>query len=277
MHDFPELTVADLAAHPRHVVEKAVRSRSQVVYLGDGTVLARVLGRYKMLLSTKDRGFACHVMMDGYWEMWLTIFFARLIRPGMTVVDVGANFGYYSLLFSDAVGPSGSVIAVEPVPTTAATLTETLMLNGFASRAQVVAKALTAKPDGTVHLVVPAGEPKNAAVVAQAGKNTVEVPATNFDELARDLRRCDLVKIDAEGSEAAILEGMQETIARFHPALLLEFNVARYGDAADFLSRLRKSFGHPHMVDFDGAMRRVNDKTVLTQNVGEDWLLYFPG
>jgi hypothetical protein len=79
-------------------------------------VLARVLGGPKIFLSADDLGFGCHLMLDGYWESWLTLFFARYVTPGKTVIDVGANFGYYTILFAAGVGPSGRVVAIEPVP-----------------------------------------------------------------------------------------------------------------------------------------------------------------
>src|SRR5260370_19641668 len=89
-----------LATWARQRLEKAIRRQVQTVYLGNGLVLARILGRFKIFLRTDDRGFACHLMLDGFWEMWLTQFLARSIRSGMTVIDVGANFGYYTVLFA---------------------------------------------------------------------------------------------------------------------------------------------------------------------------------
>src|SRR3954451_10004273 len=112
----------------REDAEQAIRARVQTVYLGNGRVLNRVLGHLKLYMSTADRGFAGHVMLDGYWEIWLTLFFARYLEAGMTVFDVGANFGYYTLLFADAIGPRGRVIAIEPVPATADFLADSVGL-----------------------------------------------------------------------------------------------------------------------------------------------------
>lgn len=270
-----DLTLAELAAGSRTAAERAVRARAQAVYLGGDDVLARVLGRYKMLLSAKDRGFARHVMLDGYWEMWLTLFFARLVTPGMTVVDVGANYGYYTLLFADAVGPGGRVIAVEPVPDTAAALTENITLNGFAGRCELVAKALGACPEGTARMHVPFGEPKNAAVVPVDREGGIEVATTSLDAIGERLQRCDLVKIDAEGAEVDIVDGMSRLAARCGPAVLIEFNAARYPDPQRFLLRLREMFGAPALVTFDGTAQAVDDPALLGECVGEDRLLYF--
>ncbi len=73
-----------------------MRALCESAYLGDETALCRVLGRYKMFVDTSDNSLSPHLMLDGYWEMWLTEALARAIRPGMTVVDVGANLGYFT-------------------------------------------------------------------------------------------------------------------------------------------------------------------------------------
>ena len=88
------LSLDELCGPDRYRVECACRVATQAVYLGGHLLLSRILGRYKMFLDTRDRGFGSHVALDGYWEMWLTQFIARLIQPGMHVADIGANFGY---------------------------------------------------------------------------------------------------------------------------------------------------------------------------------------
>ena len=274
-HQLKELNYTALAAMTRPEAEIAIRARVQSAYLGDKVILSRILGGPKILLSTEDLGFACHVMLDGYWEIWLTLFFARMVRPGMTIIDVGANFGYYTLLFGQAVGGTGHVVAVEPAPTTAALLRKTIDLNGFAKRTRLVTAAAADRDDVDVHLYVPPTEPKNAAVVAQALPGSIMVPSVTIDRLTRDLSRLDLVKIDAEGSEMAILAGMNETIERFNPKILLEFNAARYADPQGFLSEIAKRYRRLSALDFEADAQPVNPSTVLETRYGEDWLLYF--
>ena len=75
-----------------------------------------------MYLDTRDVGFAQHIIMDGYWEYWVTQFMIEVVKPGFRVVDIGANFGYYTNLLSDLVGPDGCCLAIEPNPNTLAKL-----------------------------------------------------------------------------------------------------------------------------------------------------------
>jgi FkbM family methyltransferase len=272
------LVSADLASADRATMERAIRDRVQTLYLGDGVMLARVLGRHKMFLHTSDRGFACHVAMDGFWESWITQFFARTLKPGMVAVDVGANYGYYTLLFGEAVTASGHVLAIEPNPRAAHLMRESVLLNGMAGRTRVHEVAVGAPGVTESRLFVPSGEPKNAQLVEHAaypGGDVVTVAVTTLDALTADFERVDLVKIDAEGAEVGILAGMQAMIRRHRPDLALEFNAARYANARDFLDGLVALYGQVCVVGFDGRAVPVRPETVLTTQVGEDWILYF--
>lgn len=270
------LSLNEIAGMSRSEAEDAIRARVQTVYLGDNRLLTRILGRSKLFLSTLDVGFAGHVMLDGFWEMWLTQFFASIVRPGMTVIDVGANAGYYTILFGDAVGRNGRVVAVEPVPSTVALLRQSVALNGLSSYTRIVDVALGKDPQGQVCMMVPEGEPKNATVVSHDRPGSFRVPSTNLDTLARDLAldRVDLIKIDAEGAEEAIVAGMSEVLARYRPSVLLEFNAARSHNATDFVAFLRSSFSNLQKLDFHGRLQPITDRELLDTSSGEDILLF---
>ncbi len=209
------LNAALLGTMSRENAEREIRSRVQTVPLGDGVILSRVLGSQKMLLRASDRGFSRHVMFDGYWESWLTVFCARTLKPGMVAFDVGANLGYYTLLFADRVGINGKVIAIEPNPSTFALLQETVSLNGYDRNTTLVQAAATDRSEGEIELFVPFGEPKNATVATDGGERAAElrvsVPVVSIDHLSAGQQRVDFLKIDVEGAEQAVLAGMTET------------------------------------------------------------------
>ncbi|WP_422002631.1 FkbM family methyltransferase [Reyranella sp.] len=266
-----------LATWPRARLETAIKRRTQIAYLGNGLVLARCLGRHKIFLQASDRGFACNVMLDGYWEIWLTQLLAQRVRPGMTVVDVGANFGYYTLLLADAVGADGRVIAVEPNPTALALLRETVLLNGYADRTTIVSQALSGQ-EGQALLFCPDGEPKNAQLVGHRGYpggTTVEVATVTLDSITRDCARVDLIKIDAEGAETAIVNGMAELIARDRPTIILEFNAARYADPAAFLDSLTMRYAQAEEITLNGEILPVDRESVIDKAPRRDRLLLF--
>lgn len=273
------LSTADIGVLSRQEAEFQIQQRVQTAYLGDGVVLARVLGGQKMLLRAGDRGFSRHIMLDGYWESWLTVFCARMLKPDMTAFDVGANFGYYTLLFANRVGPAGRVIAIEPNPSTYALLSETVSLNGYDSMVTLVSEAASAISGATVELFVPLGEPKNATIAFSANERPAEsvtpVTTVSIDELAKDLRRVDFVKIDVEGAESDVLQGMAGTIERYRPTIVLEFNASRYADPSAILDRLLAAYGQVHEVTVEGTLSPVGRHTLLTERVQEDRLLCF--
>jgi FkbM family methyltransferase len=273
----PLFDVHEISSFLRPEGEARIRRLCQAVYLGDNEVLARCLGRYKMFLDSRDTGFAPHIMLDGYWEFWITRFVVRAVRPGMTVVDVGANFGYYSVLLADLIGDAGRLVAVEPNPHVAAKLRKTLSINGFDGRATVREVALTQAADGKIAFFMPAGQPLNSRVVppdsACEGGETITVGATNIDALCAKLDRVDFIKVDAEGAEAGIIEGMKETIARHRPTLLLETNAARGYDIAAVHALLAKSYPSIGYLDVDSRIKPATARDLQTVHVGEDWML----
>jgi FkbM family methyltransferase len=280
LQEAPLISPLELASADRFVLENRCRALTNPVYLGGDTALCRVLGFYKIYLDTNDTGFASHVLLDGFWEMWLTIFFARQVKPGMTVVDVGANFGYYTLLFGSLVGGEGHVYAVEPNPCVVAKLRRSISLNGLAGRTAII-EAAAGNSDDETTLFVPHGEPKNGTVISRPrnvsdGSGTLHnVPRIRLDRLAATVPRIDLVKIDAEGAEQDIIAGMAGILRRDKPLLLLEFNPARYGDPAAFLDELGSIYGRVRYIDFEANAAEARPQQVLSDRSGEDWLLLF--
>lgn len=269
----------ELAALDRPRAEAAIRTRVQSAFLGNNVALTRILGRYKFFVDTRDEGFGSHVLLDGYWEIWLTLFLARNLRGGMTVVDVGANCGYYSLMCAEFVGTDGRLVAVEPNPSAADLLERSISLNGFRDRTAIERTALGEESGRELLLYVPNCEPKNALivdtpeVVDPAAGRLVAVTSTTMDDLLADYRQVDFIKIDAEGSEERIYAGMEATVERHRPTIVMEFNAARYPDAGGFLDRMANAYGGMFHIDFDGAAMPVSRRELLETRRGQDWLL----
>jgi FkbM family methyltransferase len=280
---FGVIALEELATADRFELEHACRAQAQPVYIGDHTALCRILGRYKFYLDTRDQGFGSNVLLDGFWEMWLTIAIARHLKPGMVAIDIGANFGYYSLLMADLVGPEGLLVAVEPNPHVTPKLRASLALNGFASRSRVIEAAAAVTNEGCAHLYATLTEPKNAAIVSPetiadpAVATITTAPNWTADAIARERGRVDFIKIDAEGAEEDIIKGLRPLLLRHKPSLVLEFNAARYANARGFLADVMSCYRDLRVVDHDGSLAPIAAETVLTERVGEDRLLFFAG
>jgi len=268
--------VTDLAAMSRADAEHLIRGAVQTAYLGDHTALTRILGFQKFFVDTRDVGFGSHVLLDGYWEIWLTLFCLRNVKNGMVAIDVGANMGYYTVLFGSSVGPGGHVLAVEPNPRAAALLRRSVEINGYAPRTRVAQVACSDPATTSARLVIPTTEPKNAYITADGtnpGRNSIETECLTLDQVCEGCERVDFIKIDAEGSEERIFAGMSAVLERHRPMIVVEINVARYADPAAFVQRLRNVYGALRYVSYDGQAVEVAPDVLLSNNVGQDWLV----
>ncbi|GEM_PF-3176943 len=279
------LSLADIKDNSlRALVERYCEQRCSFIPMPDDQVLCKVLGKYLMWVDAFDRGLSPHLIFQGYWEMWVTEVMARFARRGTTVVDVGANVGYYTLLLAEAVGPEGKVIAFEPNPRIAEMLRMSVSINGYSSTVTVRSEAVSGKSGPGLTFAIPKHEPKNAGLVrsevdrnsytAQFGENIrfIDVPEITLDSLA--LTNVGIVKIDAEGAEESVWEGMQVTIDN-NPdiCIVLEFNCSRGYDAVDFYRRISTRFNVRH-IDFDGEIRPLTLDMLASQRAGEDWMLF---
>lgn len=151
-----------------------------------------------------------------------------LLSDGDTFVDVGANFGTFSLLASRIVGASGTVIAVEPQERLAAMIEESLMLSEI--QHCKVERVACGSASGERTLLVPVDDSGRAGFFAgfsgRPGHTEQRVMVTTLDALLERHRGTPptLIKIDVEGSEIDVLDGAESTIREFMPAILVELN-----------------------------------------------------
>lgn len=221
-------------------------------------------GRYRALASAPDRGrftarlaaeiggamFDCdlsdllsrEVCFTGLYEPPVTRVFQRQLRPDGTVIDVGANWGYFTLLAASAVGPSGAVVSLEPDPRQYDTLARNVAMNGFTHVTPI--RAAASASAGRVTLLGYADDEENRGVTriaadgeasAHGATRRFDVDGVTIDALMPPVREVDLVKIDVEGAEDLVLQGMREGLSlhryravllELHPGLLKARGVA---------------------------------------------------
>lgn len=139
--------------------------------------------------------------------------------PGQTFVDVGANVGTYSLMAASLVGPTGRVMAFEPVPETRARLECNVALN-HVPRLEIIPKALGSAP-GTTVLHVAAGASGLSSRYTQTDGSRVEVETTTLDRELAGAMAPTLIKIDVEGMELEVMRGARELLRGDSPPLIV--------------------------------------------------------
>ncbi len=190
---------------------------SQAAYLGDHTAVTFLENGIRILVDTRSIDIGIHLLTLGRWETPYTTLFTRMLAPGQTVLDLGANHGVYALLAAQAVGPAGRVHAFEPNPRLAHLVDMSLRLNGFGGWAEVHPVGASDAP-GTARLVFVdsfSGGGTVAAGAEAARHPGVDCRLVVLDEMFADPGfRPDVVKMDVEGHEGRVLRGMRGMLER---------------------------------------------------------------
>lgn len=247
------------------------------IYLGHHHALTQTCWGHKMFVDTDDVSLSPHLLIDGYWELWVTRLFRDWVKPGMSVVDVGSNIGYFTLIAAAQVGQEGHVYAFEPNPTTFALLRKNVEINGLGDRITLVQKAVFSESKTVrFHHLQRHHAYSSLNLYGEASLEKLQdelisfdVEATSLDEYFSNLdSMIDLVKIDIEGGEPHVLQGMQ-TLIRKSPniAIICEFESYRFqqagADPSAFLNELN---------NWGLTIRLINDQSQLV-NVSIDTLL----
>ncbi len=159
-----------------------------------------------------------------------------LIRPGMRVIDVGANIGYYVLLYQRVLQGTGQIICFEPERENLEELRQNVKNNGFGN-VEIIDKAVGSR-NGQV--LFRGGI--NGIVVDQ-GSGDYTVQMTTLDSALRE--GADLIKIDVEGYECQVLEGGERTIRKYRPSMFVEIHPSLLGGATvgEILGFLKSYYG----------------------------------
>ena len=174
----------------------------------------------------------------GVYERQVSACFRRALRPGMTVVDVGANLGYYSVIALGGTAPDGRVVAFEPDPANRALLTANLA--PFGARALVRPEAVAdGAGAGTLYLH-PDNKGKHSLLASAELGGGVPVATVALDAALAVLgvTPVHLVKIDIEGAEPRALAGMAATLSRDRPLVFLECAPRRWTRAGHDAARV---------------------------------------
>jgi FkbM family methyltransferase len=174
-----------------------------------------------MRLDANDRA---ELSINGIYEPLTTELVRAELAAGNVVLDVGANIGYYTLIFARGVGPEGRVFAFEPEPGNFALLQENVAANGY--RNVTLSRLAASDRAGRARLYL---DPVNAGDCriydSRDNRPSVEIETVRLDDVFEaSPERIDLIKMDIQGAEAAALRGMRRLLERHRQVrLVLEF------------------------------------------------------
>lgn len=222
-------SVKDIVSGIKSLLEANPGIRS--LYIGDYTVLVRLKFGRRLYVDSRDIGVAQHIMVTGVWEQHYTELVKKLVKKGDTFVDVGANFGYYSVLGGFLVGNSGKVFSFEPNPRPFELLEMSMKANGFLKpQSKNIFKLGVSDKAGESSFSFKEGDfgggsmfvPDSRKAKEQFSEVTIKLDS--LDHVLVEEKELDFVKIDAEGAEVSVLKGMQSLIKRSpNIKILMEF------------------------------------------------------
>lgn len=195
---------------------------------------------HKIFLDSKD---SSRLSIMGTYEPFETELVKKEIKKGDIVLDIGANIGYYTLIFAELVGEEGKVFAFEPEPTNFALLKKNVEISGY-QNVMLVQKAVSNKT-GKFKLYLCEDNNGGHSIYKQHNsKRSVEVETTRLDDYFKnDGGKINFIKMDIEGAEMEAIQGMPsllkknknvKIISEFNPPLLKQGGI----EPAEYLELL---------------------------------------
>jgi len=192
-------------------------------------VIGKIMGMRMQRITTKlgftlylDDADSLALSYNKEYEAEETHFFIDNLKEGMRVVDVGANIGYYTTLFSRLVGKTGSIIAFEPDPTNFSILQKNCSANGC-TNVKLENLALSDRAGSAKLYLSEVNRGDHRMSSDDDNLETIEIKTARLDEFLQDEEEFDLLKMDIQGHEFHALKGMGDLLDRQGITVVMEF------------------------------------------------------
>jgi len=206
----------------------AAMTHACIAHLSEGSLMTiKARDGRRFLIDPREPQYQMGLLDLGMFEPAETRAVSAQVKPGFTIVDAGANFGWYTTLFSRLTGPGGQVHAFEPMPPAADVLETNCELNRC-ENVTINRCALGERAEAGVlfHTRGKACGDVSLFPSSEASKLPYHCEIITLDAYAnrQGLSRCDLIKCDVEGAELAVLRGATAILREHRPSVLLEIN-----------------------------------------------------
>jgi FkbM family methyltransferase len=223
---------------------RALRDRGRQVLLNwceSGEPLLIEVGGHPMYVF--NRTHFVGVYLSQSYEPYTVQLFEEMVRPGATVLDIGANVGYFSLVAARQVGAQGRVYAFEPGPDNFALLLRNIEINKLANITAVPKAVSNESKTTTLTLAELPDQHSLFAPPTVAATGTIPIQCVAVDDFLAG-QTVDVIKIDVEGNELRALDGMRQTVMKSTALVMfVEFNPASFRQAGvqpeDLISKLQ--------------------------------------
>lgn len=228
-----------------------------------------------MYSNTPDRFIASFLWKFSILENYETGLLKQIVKPGMRVVDIGANIGCYTLLMTRLTGPRGKIIAFEPDPDNYRLLTKNIKRNRIGN-ITAVQKAVS-NQSGSARLFLNRGHRGDHRLFDHEGKRPfLEIETTTLDDQLAG-NPVDVIKMDIQGAELLALGGMAKTIARNTGLIIITefspYHLEKCGASpSEFLDTLESAGFLLKLIDEKlKTVRSISKKALLARCTGANY------
>ncbi|KAJ3120404.1 hypothetical protein HK098_004633 [Nowakowskiella sp. JEL0407] len=273
--------------HPSSTNALTRNDGSETIFLGDFTIMCHVSYlNHWVYFDTRDREIMPHVCTGQAWKKDINHAVNSIIQRGWSVLDIGANYGWYSLEIAKIIGDEGRVIAIEPHPRIFKLLQSTIQLSEFSGIIETVNKAAYNQTNTQHSINLDVTEPPRISTTKIDSENRNVVWATvvtvKIDDLVREMgiEKVDFIRIDVDGDEDVVWEGMKETLHKNQNLIVfLETNpqrmIAQGKDPEAFYRKLDRRYKTLRVVGENGALEDTSVEE-LAVKAGEIILALYP-
>jgi FkbM family methyltransferase len=220
---------------------------------------------FKIFLNPEDMSqTSALIATSGRLNLPVTCLLSRILRPGMKVVDAGANLGYYALLAANAVGKSGRVWAFEPEQRNFLLMTKSIHASDF-HNVEPVQMALSDMRGTEKLYLAPPSEPNAHTLTQDRGLGSLEVPTTSLDEFwqSRGAGRLNLLKVHVFGDEPIVLRGARGVLQDSRPMVVTRFGSERWNEDASLLDDLFSWYDVYEIVESPSLVRPIAKSALI--------------
>ncbi len=182
---------------------------------------------FQIVLNAQNGFIDNEIYWKGVYEEDILLFLKTQLKKGDAYVDIGANIGQHALFASQLVGLTGRVYAFEPNINIYEQFNKSIRASNI-QNIQLYNFGLANKDEQLTLHINPINKGGSSLVAYAENMEKMSVTIKNGDVVLKDVPRVDFVKIDVEGYEADVLEGLSELISRCRPKILLEFTPIFY-------------------------------------------------
>lgn len=235
-----------------------------LVFFGKKFFIKKIYN-YKLKLDLKDPGISRTLLLFGEREIEHKIMLERIIKKNMTILDIGANIGYYAIMELKLMNNSGKLICIEPSKKNVALLKENLQLNNYLDEVEIHNKAVSDK-NGKKSFYISKHSNLNTFHNTGSGKKFLDgkkiVVETITVQKLMNRRKLDLIRMDVEGHEVKILNSLLSLIKnrKTVPKIIFETHISRYGTENNMKKTLLDIFALGYEVSLAGTSSKRGTK-----------------